>query len=74
MLITGNSANVIRKNAESDQLKPIEEGFIDQHSSVLSEENNKPKVNSDAEMLRPEITPNKGAPLHQRISIKNRDI
>ena len=46
------------KNAESDQLKPIKEGFIDQHSSVLSKENNKPKVNSDAEMLRPEITTN----------------
>ena len=56
MLITGNSANVIAKNAESDQLEPIEEGLIDQHSSVLSEENNKPKVNSDTEMLRPEIT------------------
>ena len=60
MLITGNSANAIRKNAESDQLKPIKEGFIDQHSSVLSKENNKPKVNSDAEMLRPEITTNDG--------------
>ena len=48
------------KNAESDQLKPIKEGFIDQHSSVLSKENNKPKVNSDAEMLQPEITTNNG--------------
>ena len=44
------------KNAESDQLEPIEEGLIDQRSSVFSEENNKPKVNSDTEMLRPEIT------------------
>ena len=51
------------KNAESDQLKPIKEGFIDQHSSVLSKENNKPKVNSDTEMLRHEITTNNGPSL-----------